>query len=100
MCGTGQDSALSHQDQQALLLVLPGPEVYDSPFTFYLHAAMLFRSHSLVSHEVFFTQLAISVSPAGVDTSALWHTVIKGHTELGMYDDAYAAWVASPYESQ
>lgn len=80
--------------------VLPNGELFDDAYAFYLHAAMLFKYHSLTYQEVTFTQLAISSSPADVDTASLWSVVVKGYTDLGMYEDAYASWVASPHEHQ
>jgi len=59
---------------------------------------MLAKANLLVFSEVGFTQLALSVAPLGEDTVALWQTAIKGYSELGMYDDAYAVWVAAPSE--
>lgn len=90
-------SALSQEDRDALASVLPRQEVFDSDFSFYLHAAALFRESHVTSCEVAFTQLAISVAPV-VNTMPLWSTVIKGLIELCLYDDAYKALVSSPYE--
>lgn len=63
-----------------------------------MHVAGLFKARALVEHEIQFTQLAISTAPQDSDTSGLWHTVIKGYTDLGWFEDAYASWVATPYE--
>ncbi|EKM59586.1 uncharacterized protein PHACADRAFT_87488 [Phanerochaete carnosa HHB-10118-sp] len=94
----GPESGLSMEDREALAAVLPGAELFNSPFTFYLHAASLFKVESVVTYEVSFTQLALSVAPLGVDTVALWQTAIKGLTDLGLYDDAYTALTSCPYE--
>ncbi|EEB99482.1 hypothetical protein MPER_00834, partial [Moniliophthora perniciosa FA553] len=94
------DSALSLEDKEALEQVLPSGQLFDSPYSFYLYIATLFKSSTLIYHEVLFTQHALSCVPPNVDTSPLWHTVVKGYTELGMYEDAYAAWLSIPSESQ
>ncbi|KAH9950096.1 nucleoporin Nup120/160-domain-containing protein [Amylocystis lapponica] len=94
----GPDSALSTEDQQALAAVLPGAELFNSEFDFYLHAAGLFRTSSVTSHEVVFSQLALSVAPSGSDTASLWHGVIKSLTDLGLFEDAYTTLVATPYD--
>ena len=44
--------------------------------------------------------MAIQVAPADADTSPLWNVVAKGLTELGLYDDAYASVMATPFEKQ
>ena len=97
---TGKDCALLEDDREALSAVLPGAELIDSEYSFYIHAASLFKASSLVHQEVHFTQLALSVAPPYIDTSPLWQTVIKGFTDLGLYEDSYAALVSSPYEKQ
>jgi hypothetical protein len=89
---------MSLEDSEALAAVLPGAALFDSDFTFYLHAAALFKSAGVVTYEVSFTQLALSCTPVGVNTSGLWHTIIKGLTDLGVYDDAYMALTSCPYE--
>ncbi|KAF8897169.1 nucleoporin Nup120/160-domain-containing protein [Infundibulicybe gibba] len=96
----GPDNALSYEDQEALTAVLPATELYDSEFAFYVHTSTLFKACLLVRHEVSFSQLALSVVSQGVDTTALWHTVIKGFIDLGLYGDAYASLIASPHEKQ
>lgn len=94
----GTDSSLSFEDREALAAVLPGAELFDSHFGFYLHAAALFRTLSVTGYEVLFSQYAISSAPAGVNTSGLWQSVIKGLTDSGLHDEAYAALMSSPYE--
>ncbi|KAJ7781667.1 nucleoporin Nup120/160-domain-containing protein [Mycena metata] len=84
----------------ALSFVLPATDPFDTAFFFYMHAAKLFKMASLVQHEVSFTQLALSVAPLDTDTSALWNTIIKGYTDLSLYDDAYSSLIATPYEKQ
>jgi hypothetical protein len=96
--GIGPDSSLSLEDREALAAVLPGAELFDSQFSFYLHAAALFRAVCVTEFDVLFSQHAISVAPIGVNTSGLWQTVIKGLAESGLYDDAYAALMTAPYE--
>ncbi|KAL7282041.1 hypothetical protein ACG7TL_003508 [Trametes sanguinea] len=94
----GPHSALSLDDQEALSVVLPGEKSFSTQFDFYLHVADLFKAALATYHDVFFTQLALSVAPPGIDTMALWHSVIKGLTDLGQYEDAYTALVSAPYE--
>ncbi|KAF7301595.1 hypothetical protein MIND_00725000 [Mycena indigotica] len=94
------NNALSSEDHETLYYVLPTSEAPDSAFTFYLHAAKLFKAAALVQYEVSFTQMALSVAPLDVDTSPLWATVIKGYTELSLYDDAYSALVATPHDKE
>ncbi|KAF8076014.1 nucleoporin Nup120/160-domain-containing protein [Lyophyllum atratum] len=94
----GGDHVLSAEDQETLARILPATELLDSQYFFYIHASNLFKLSSWVHHEVFFAQLAISVAPPGADTSSLWATVINGLTDLGYYDDAYAALMSTPYE--
>ena len=73
----------------------------EDPYDFYLHAASLFRAHAVTTYEVAFTQLALSVIPPKVNGDArqeLWQTVIKGNIALGLFEEAYAAIVSSPYD--
>lgn len=79
---------------------MPLARIFDSTFAFYIHASEMFKGQLLVYYEVLFAQLAISTTPANVDNSALWYTVIRGYLDLGRYDDAYAALMATPYEKQ
>ncbi|KAI0356677.1 hypothetical protein OH77DRAFT_1423630 [Trametes cingulata] len=94
----GPHSALSVDDQEALAVVLPGEKPFPAQFDFYLHVADLFKAALSTYHEVFFTQLALSVAPPGINTVSLWQGVIKGLTDLGQYEDAYTAMVSAPYE--
>ncbi|KAF8639895.1 hypothetical protein AX17_001147 [Amanita inopinata Kibby_2008] len=94
----GPDAGVSPEDQEALAAVLPAAECFNSEFTFYSHAAELFRQNNLVNHEVRFARLAISAAPGNTDTSSLWLNVIKGYTELGMYESAYTSLMSSPYD--
>ncbi|KAJ7477151.1 nucleoporin Nup120/160-domain-containing protein [Mycena galericulata] len=96
----GPDNALSPEDHEALSFVLPASDPFDSAFFFYLHASKLFKMASLVQHEVQFAQLALSVAPPEADTSPLWNTIIKGYTDLSLYEDAYSSLIATPYERQ
>ncbi|TFY51621.1 hypothetical protein EVJ58_g10469 [Rhodofomes roseus] len=94
----GSRGALSDEDSEALAAVLPGAELFGTEFDCYLHTAGLFKTASDTLHEVSFTQLAISAAPPGTDTASLWHGVIRGLTDLGLYEDAYASLVSTPYE--
>ncbi|GBE77402.1 hypothetical protein SCP_0102750 [Sparassis crispa] len=84
----GRDSALTTEDHEALAGVLPGAVFFQSVFDFYLHVAGLFKAVSVTSSEVVFSQLALSVAPPGVDSASLWHAVIRGLTDLELYEDA------------
>ncbi|KAL4241382.1 Nucleoporin Nup120/160 [Abortiporus biennis] len=95
----GPTSGLTLEDRTALASVLPGSELSDSTFRFYIHVAELFKNASALNHEVYFSQLALSVSPSTIDSTWLWHIVVKGLSELGLYDDAYTALVSCPYDS-
>lgn len=94
----GSDNALSFEDREALAAVLPGTELFESEFDFYLHASSLFKAASSTSHETMFSQLSLAVAPPGIDTTSLWHGLIKGLTDLGLYEDAYAALISTPYD--
>ncbi|KAJ7762811.1 nucleoporin Nup120/160-domain-containing protein [Mycena maculata] len=96
----GLDNALTSEDHEALSFVLPASDPFDSAFFFYLHASRLFKIASLVQYEVQFAQLALSVAPPEADTSSLWITIIKGYTDLSLFDDAYSSLIATPYEKQ
>ncbi|KAF8914143.1 nucleoporin Nup120/160-domain-containing protein [Gymnopilus junonius] len=93
-------SNLTLEDADALTSVLPNlhPPI-DSQYSFYLYAADLFKN-TFTYHEVLFSQLAIQVAPAGADTSPLWNTVVKGLTDLALYEDAYACAMAIPFEKE
>lgn len=95
---TGPYSALSFEDADALAAVLPGGQLFDSTFGFYLHVSSLFKSASLIDHDVHFARLAISNAPPEWDTNDLWSTVIRGATDLGYWDEAYAALMATPHD--
>lgn len=92
----GVHSGLSLEDKEALASVLPGAELFYSEYAFFLHVASLFKAASLVCHDVHFSQLALSFGHPEADTIDLWHGVIKGNIELGLYDDAYSSLVVCP----
>ena len=52
----------------------------------------------LIDHEIHFAQLALSNAPPDWNTTDLWNTVIKGATDLGYWDNAYAALMSTPHE--
>jgi nuclear pore complex protein Nup160 len=87
------------EDAETLASVLPGAVLFDSEFTFYIHASVIFRSNGLIQQEVSFIRLAHSVAPQDVDTSELWFGLIRGYIDLGFYEDAYSAIIATPYDS-
>ncbi|KAH9036608.1 nucleoporin Nup120/160-domain-containing protein [Lactarius pseudohatsudake] len=94
----GPHSALSFEDADALAAALPGGRIFDSTFGFYLHVSTLFKATSLIDHEIRFAQLALSNAPPDWNTTDLWNTVIKGATDLGYWDDAYAGLMSTPHE--
>ncbi|KAJ4472069.1 nucleoporin Nup120/160-domain-containing protein [Lentinula aciculospora] len=96
----GPDNALSQEDRDTLQDVLPSSHLFDSSYPFYLYIATLFKSNSLQYHEVHFTKLALSVAPPMLDTSSLWHTIVRGYIDLGLFDEAYAAWISTPSHAQ
>ena len=90
---------LTIEDSEALNLVLPHAQQFDTRHSFYLFAANLFRNTS-VHHEVYFSNLAIQTAPPTADTALLWNTVVNGFIELALYEDAYASITAMPYDKQ
>jgi nuclear pore complex protein Nup160 len=95
----GHDTGLSPEDAETLSSILPGAVLFDSEFTFYIHASAIFRSNGLTQQETSFIRLALSVAPPDVDTSELWFSLIRGYIDLGYYEDAYSAIIATPYDS-
>ena len=87
------------EDSEALNLVLPHAQQFDTQNSFYLFAASLFRN-SFVHHEVYFSKLAIQTAPPTADTALLWNIVVNGLIDLAQYDDAYASIMATPYDKQ
>ncbi|KDR83495.1 hypothetical protein GALMADRAFT_55353 [Galerina marginata CBS 339.88] len=92
-------SSLTLEDSEALVSVLPSPHPMGSQYSFYLYAADLFRN-TFIHHEVQFSKLAIQVAPAGAEIAPLWNTVVKGLTELALYEDAYGSVMAMPFEKE
>lgn len=95
----GHDTGLSPEDAETLSSILPGAVLFDSEFTFYIHASAIFRSNGLTQQEVSFIRLALSIVPGDIDTSELWFSLIRGYIDLGYYEDAYSAIIATPYDS-
>ena len=62
-----------------------------------MHAAGLFRAAGLVSHDVFFSKLAMSVASDDQDTTEFWAVIIKGLIDLDRYEDACSAICDTPY---
>ncbi|KAF9268301.1 hypothetical protein L218DRAFT_607126 [Marasmius fiardii PR-910] len=96
----GPENALNPEDKEALEQVMPSNRLFVSAYDFYLYIASLFKSSTNLFHEVAFTQYAMSCVPPGTDTSPLWLTIVKGYTELGMYEDAYGAWLSITSDAQ
>ena len=95
-CLSGPDSVLSDIDHEALASVLPSGALFPSEFDYYLHVADIFRSAGVLTEEMSFTKMALSVIPEGEESAELWHCVTKGYTDLGRYDEAYSSLMASP----
>jgi hypothetical protein len=92
-------SNLTFEDSEALNLVLPHAQQFDTRHSFYLFAANMFRN-TFVYHEVYFSKLAIQTAPPTADTALLWNTVVNGLIDLALYEDAYASIMATPYDKQ
>lgn len=76
---------------------------FDTECEYYVHVSQLFKARNLVSHQVQFLKLALSVWPEGSELEAsvsTWAEIIKGYTELHLYEDAYCALIASPHQDQ
>jgi len=95
---SGVDHAMDAEGQETLAYLLPATELIDSQYSFCVHLSNIFKSASHVHQEVYFAQLAISVAPVDLDTSSLWYTVVKGLSDLSLYEDAYASLMSTPYE--
>ena len=89
---------MTDEDAFALSSVLPSDSLFPSEFDYYLHVADIFREAAFLSSEVSFTENALSVIPEDEEVSELWGTVIRGYTDLALYEDAYSALVSSPEE--
>ena len=100
----GAEAGLSDADRDALASVLPSGDLLHSECEYFLHAAEIFRNHNLISHEISFTRFAISTWPEGEALNEVsitsWASVIKGHADLGLYEDAYCSLIASPHLDQ
>ncbi len=79
--------------------MVPSIQPTESEYNFYLLAADMFRN-GYVQHEVRFMTLALQVAPTGIDTLPLWSSIVKGLTDLALYDDAYATLMQNPSETQ
>ena len=94
----GHANALTAEDSAALASVLPSGLLFSTDFEFYAHTSGLFKAAQSVEYEVHFAKRAIAAAPLGFDTSGLWSDVIHGSIELGLWDDAYTALMATPYD--
>ncbi|KAI6004184.1 nucleoporin Nup120/160-domain-containing protein [Pisolithus albus] len=95
----GPDSGLSFEDAETLSAVLPGKALHQSGFTFYLEASSIFREKGLTQHEVGFLQLALSVASPETNIPDLWYGLIRGYIDLGFWQEAYSAMIATPFDS-
>lgn len=90
-------------DLETLDAVLPSG-CCQSDCEYYLHVAELFKKASMSSHEVHFLQLALSVWPEGGELDEVsantWASIIKGYSDLGLYEDAYCYLISSPHQDQ
>ena len=69
----------------------------ESQYAFYVYAAELFRPlHTY--QDVKFNRLALQVAPPGTDTSQLWKIIVKGLMNLGLYREAYATAMTTPFD--
>lgn len=92
-------------DNDALVAALPAAASFTSAeCDYYLHVAELFKTANLVLQEVYFTKLALTVWPEGEEysdaSSAAWDTIIRGYTNLGLYEDAYSELISSPHRDK
>ncbi|PPR02464.1 hypothetical protein CVT24_002013 [Panaeolus cyanescens] len=92
-------SNLTLEDLDALSSVLTAAHPIDNQFAFYQFASGLFQG-TVVQYQVRFSQLALEVAPDTADTSPLWSAIVKGLTDLGLYDEAYASIMIMPFDRQ
>ncbi|KIY45981.1 hypothetical protein FISHEDRAFT_76214 [Fistulina hepatica ATCC 64428] len=90
------DSPLSPTDRAALEALL-GPQKASSQYMFYAHCHQILDKVATVQ-AVHFAEAAISVAPSNDDTVDLWRSVCAGYIDLGYYEDACLAMVASPHQ--
>ena len=65
--------------------------------------AGLFKLAGMISNEVKFLKLALSVWPEGNEveaSAATWSAIIKGYSDLRLYEDAYTAIISSPHHEE
>ena len=101
----GPDSVVTFNDADALVAVLPAAASFASAeCDYYLHVAELCSNVNLTLSEVHFTKLALSVWPEGDDSSeasaAAWDAIIRGYTNLALYEDAYSALISSSHDER
>lgn len=95
-------SGVSDDEIEALAAVLQSTFL-TTECEYYLHVAGLFKLAGMISNEVKFLKLALSVWPetSEVETSsATWSAIIKGYSDLRLYEDAYTAIISSPHNEE
>ncbi|KAI5985403.1 nucleoporin Nup120/160-domain-containing protein [Pisolithus albus] len=73
---------------ETLSAVLPGKALHQSGFT----------EKGLTQHEVGFLQLALSVASPETNIPDLWYGLIRGYIDLGFWEEAYSAMIATPFD--
>ncbi|KAI5981016.1 hypothetical protein EDD15DRAFT_2204738 [Pisolithus albus] len=61
-------------------------------------ASSIFREKGLTQHEVGFLQLALSVASPETNIPDLWYGLIHGYIDLGFWEEAYSAMIATPFD--
>ncbi|KAL5508105.1 hypothetical protein ACEPAH_5723 [Sanghuangporus vaninii] len=99
----GPGNVILSDDLQSLDAILPSGCCH-SDCVYYLHVADLFKRAGMTSHEVHFLRLALSVWPEGGELDEVsqntWASIIKGYSDLGLYDDAYCYLISFPHRDQ
>ncbi|EJD01293.1 uncharacterized protein FOMMEDRAFT_158427 [Fomitiporia mediterranea MF3/22] len=96
-------NVLLSDDLQTLDAVFPNG-CCRSDCEYYLHIAELFKKASMTAQELHFLRLALSVWPEGAELDEIslntWAAIIKGYSDLGLYEDAYCYLISSPHHDQ
>ncbi|KZT55332.1 hypothetical protein CALCODRAFT_484882 [Calocera cornea HHB12733] len=94
------DSAASLLDRQALLSVLPIPSFQATPSFVYQQIASWLEQAGFLSLAVPYWKLAIDTARSKSDLAHLWYKISAAQIELGLFDDAYATLMETPYRDQ
>lgn len=99
----GPENGLPIEDLEALDACFPNGCLH-SECDYYLHVSGLFKKAGMLAQEVHFLKLALAVWPKGQElleiSSSTWNAIIKGYSDLGLYDDAYCYLLSSPHVDQ